>query len=120
MKTISLLTTFLIFISIVNAQTIKPEETKDYVDKEMIVCGKVYGVFQALQSNGQLTFLNFGAKYPNSLFTALVWGNTRTEFTFPLEDLNEKEVCVKGVIKLDRKQKPQIIVLKPDQIEIQK
>ncbi len=117
MNKLKLITAFLLLFSIAKAQTIKPEEAKDYIGKEVKVCGKVYGVYQAKGSKGQPTYINFGAKYPDNIFSALVWIDARLNFSYQLEELNEKDVCVKGTIKLNQKQKPEIIISETGQIE---
>lgn len=115
MKT-KLITLFLLITSFCEAQSIKPEEAKDHNGEPVKVCGKVYGVFHYMKGKGQPTFINFGADYPLSPFTVVVWNSDRTNFTYQLEDLKGKEVCVTGTVKMFRG-KPEIVVKKESQLK---
>lgn len=63
-------------------------------------------------------FMNFEKKYPNHIFTAVVFKSDWHKF----QNLNQykgKYVKVKGVIKM-YKGKPEIILKSPEQIEVEK
>jgi hypothetical protein len=57
------------------SQTINASQAKEYIGKNVTVCDQVAGVKHATTVNREPTFLDFGAKYPNEVFTALVWGD---------------------------------------------
>lgn len=115
-------TLFLFFVSGVQAQKIKSDETKNFIGKNVTVCDKVFGVYQYLEGKGQPTFINLGAKHPQSKFIGLVWDIDREKFPYQLEILENKNVCITGVVKLAKlkRSKPEIIITSPSQIQIQK
>jgi hypothetical protein len=66
----------------------------------------------------QPTFLNLGRPYPDQLFTAVVWDDDRPRFgRAPEERFRDRRVCVTGTIR-SHQAMPQIIVRRPEQIEI--
>ena len=69
MKVTLIAASLLLAVSATQAQTIKPEQAKDHIGDSVKVCGKVFQVYQAKNSNGQPTYINFGAPYPQSVFT---------------------------------------------------
>jgi hypothetical protein len=71
----------------------------------------------ATNGNRKPTFLDFGAKYPNETFTALVWEDDLSKFSYSLKSLEGKNICVTGVITFYNS-KPEIIVHEPKQIKI--
>lgn len=82
------------------------------------VCGEVASTRYAPSANGEPTFLNLGRAYPNQLFTALVWGEDRPKFDEPPEErFRDRRICVTGKI-MEYRGTPQIVVRRPDQIEI--
>lgn len=111
-----LLIALLFSVSSSQAQKITPEEAKNHIGDSLTVCGKVFGVYQSKNSKGQPTYINFGAKYPKHVFTALVWGTDRKKISLPLEELVNKEICVCGRITLN-KEKPEVIIKEAFQIQ---
>ena len=93
-------------------------QAKDFVGKETCVCGQV--VSAKLNDNGKSnpTYINLDKKYPDQVFTIVIFGKDRTNFSYkPEEFLFKKEICIKG--KIDTyKNSPQIIATKESQIEI--
>jgi hypothetical protein len=82
------------------------------------VCGKVASTRYADRANGQPTFLNLDRAYPNQVFTALIWSEDRARFKEPPErHYRGRRICVTGKIGSYRGG-PQIVVQRPDQIEI--
>lgn len=55
-------------------------EAKDHKGEKITVCDKVFGTRFLEKSNGQPTFLNMGATYPNSPFTVVIFGTERSNF----------------------------------------
>lgn len=93
-------------------------EAARHVGERGTVCGEVASTRYAPSANGEPTFLNLDRPYPNQVFTALVWGDDRPRFDRPPEEhFRDRRICVTGKIGsyLDV---PQIIVRRPDQIEI--
>ena len=60
-----------------------------------------------------------GDKYPNNAFTIIVFKDNVSKFSYQLETLEGKEVCVSGMIK-DFKGKPDIVVDSEKQIVVKK
>ena len=110
----SIVLAFLISLVVAHAhaQTIACDSAKNYVGKNVTVCGKITS---AHTSKEGIMFLNFGDKYPNQTFTVYIPasktdGNTEANFT-------DKTVCVTGTIKL-YKDKPEIQVSDLKQIDL--
>lgn len=109
---------FLNFIT-AHAQTkINLEDIKQHIGDSVTVCGKVADLRYFESSKNQPTFLNIGAKYPNHQLTLVIWGEARKLFTGKVEDLLNTNICITGRLIL-YKEKPEIIIEKPEQIIIQ-
>ena len=103
----------------VQAQTnIKLEEVSKHIGDSVTVCGKVSDMRYFEKSNKQPTFLNIGDQYPNQQLTVVIWGETRKLFAGKVEDMKGKNICITGRIILF-KEKPEIIIEKPEQIIVQ-
>ena len=87
----------------VSAQStmIPPELAARQVGKEGMVCGKVEKARFAEGSEGSPTFLYMGGAFPRHTFSARIAGANRGKFSFPLESLEGKTVCVIGRIERD-------------------
>ncbi len=97
---------------------INTTQVKDYVGKETCVCGKV--VSTKFNENGKTnpTYINLDKKYPEHVFTLMIFGQDRQNFSYkPEEFLQGKTICVKGRIG-EYKGSPQIIATKEKQIEV--
>lgn len=93
-------------------------EAGRHVGERGTVCGEVVSTRYAPSTNGEPTFLNLERPYPNQIFTALIWGDDRPRFDRPPEEhFRDRRICVTGTIGSYRGV-PQIIVRRPDQIEI--
>ena len=62
------------------------------------------------------TFINFGGRYPNHVFYAVIFRKSQDQFS-GIHALEGKAVAVSGTIEF-YKGKPQIILHSPDQIEL--
>lgn len=122
MKSVFVFTVFL-FIGIVthaqtNPTTVKPEDAQKYIGQTVTVCGKIFTARFLEQANKQPTLLNMGAAFPNQPFTVVIFGESRSNFTYkPEEFLNGKDICVTGVIQ-EYKGKPQMILTKEAEIKV--
>jgi len=95
-------------------------QAKDFVGKDACVCGKV--VSTKFNENGKTnpTYINLDKKYPDQVFTLMIFGQDRQNFSYkPEEFLQGKTICIKGKIT-EYKGSPQIIANKEKQIEILK
>ena len=98
--------------------SIAPADAGNFVGQHAQVCGTVASAKFASGSRNQPTFLNLDKAYPNHIFTAVIWGNNRSRFQEPPEELEGQRICVSGRIELYRG-RPQIIVSSPSQIAAQ-
>ena len=117
----AILVFILSFISLVNysQQKITLQEVSKHVGDTVTVCGKIFGGVFLSSAKNQPTFLNVGAAYPNQQLTVVIWNNARKLFNYkPEEKLKGKTMCITGKIELF-KNKPQITVIKPDQLQEQ-
>src|SRR2546423_11946745 len=113
---ISFILCFVFFLS--KAQTsIAPEDAKNYIGKTVTVCGKVKSTYQP-NTKSHPTFIDFGNKYPNAVFSIVIWESDLSKFSYkPKKKLKRKHLCVTGVVKM-YKDKPEIVVSDPSQIKI--
>ena len=119
MKPLIILFFGLFFGAKANAQTpVKLEDVSKHVGDSVTVCGKVADMRYFENSKNKPTLLNIGAKHPDAPLTVVIWENGRALFTSKIEDLLNKEICITGRIIL-YKEKPEIIVEKPEQIVVQ-
>jgi len=89
-----------------------PEEAAKHVGETASVEGVVVNVGHGKTGN---VYLNFGAAYPNEVFTAVI--KSESTAVFPeAEGLMGKTVTVTGVITL-YKDKPQIVLEKRGQLQ---
>ena len=103
----------LLAISLAIAEPITPQKASDHIGSPEIVEGVVS---QISTSGGGTTFINFGGRYPNHVFYAVIF--RKHAHLFPsIYDLQGKTVAISGTVEL-YKGKPQIIVTSPDQIEL--
>jgi nuclease S1 len=97
------------------AANLAPEDAQKHVGEDATVCGTVAGAKYAAQSKGGPTFIDFGKPYPDAIFTALILGTDRAKFGTPEKDIQGKQVCVTGKIRLYQG-KPEIILTDPKQL----
>jgi len=93
-------------------------QAKDFIGKETCVCGKV--VSTKFNENGKTnpTYINLDKKYPDQVFTLMIFGQDRQNFSYkPEEFLQGKTICIKGRVA-EYKGSPQIIANKEKQIEV--
>ena len=96
---------------------IKASEAKDWIDREVIVEGKIIDTYKYKETS---IFLNFCKAYPEQCFTGLIWSSDWPKFPEgPQEYYREKTVRIRGKI-IEYKGALEIILKDPDQIEIGK
>lgn len=97
---------------------INAEQAKEFIGKESCVCGKVVSTKFVENGKANPTYINLDKKYPDQVFTLMIFGQDRTNFSYePDVFLKGKTICVKGKIE-EYKGSPQIIASKEKQIEI--
>ena len=88
-------------------ETVPADKIKYYNEKYIKTCSIVTGVYTS-KGKGKPTFVNFGRSYPNQIFSAVIWGDNKKNFSYdPATKLLNKKVCIKGEVKL-YKNKPSI------------
>jgi len=97
-----------------NKKVISACEAQNFLDKEVIVEGRVADVYVSKKNN---VFLNFEKPYPNQCFTAVIFSKNLKNFKEDPKNFYLKKVRVLGKIK-EYKGKPEIILEDPNQIEI--
>ncbi|MBM2294366.1 nucleotide-binding protein [Sulfitobacter pseudonitzschiae] len=95
------------------AQIISPQEATDYIESNVTVEGVVS---QVSTSNNGTTFINFGGRFPNHVFYAVIFRKNLHQFS-NVRALEGRALAVSGKIQL-YKGKPQIILYSPTQIEM--
>jgi DNA/RNA endonuclease YhcR with UshA esterase domain len=86
----------------------------NYIGKQVTVCTKVYSV----KTLAKVSFIDVGARFPNSPLTIVIFAKDIDKFEPSLEELySGKNICVKGIVEL-YKSKPEIIVSDPGQITV--
>jgi DNA/RNA endonuclease YhcR with UshA esterase domain len=114
MKTI-LLTPFIILSATpALAETIPPSEAQAHVGQTATVEGIVSEVHHA--TSGRATFIDMGGRYPNNVFTAVIFADDAPKFP-DVDSLQGKTIDITGTIKLYNK-RPEIILNDAEQIKI--
>ena len=94
--------------------TITPAEAAKHVGELVIVQGTVDQV--SVSARSETTFLNFGGKYPNNAFVAVIFKANKERFP-NVKACEGKVVQVRGVVQLYRG-KPEIILNDPVQLRL--
>ncbi|MGV3541202.1 MAG: hypothetical protein ACO1OQ_15405 [Rufibacter sp.] len=120
MKKFLSIAAFLLVATLSYGQTrVTPEDASKHIGESVVLCGKIYGGKFMENSKTQPTLLNMGAAFPNHLVTIMVSKEVRTGFQAkPEEYLNGKNVCVTGKL-IDSKGKPEIIIAKAEDIQLE-
>lgn len=97
---------------------ISAAEAKPYIGKDACVCGKVVSTKFVENGRTNPTYINLDKKFPEQVFTLIVYGDDRSNFSYkPEEFLLDKTICVKGKVA-EFKGIPQIVANKEKQVEI--
>jgi DNA/RNA endonuclease YhcR with UshA esterase domain len=95
---------------------VPPQEARNHVGEYVTVTGVVSGVGHSSRSN--TTFINFGGRFPNHQFTAVIFRSAAASFE-DVDGLDGKTVSVTGKVKMYRG-KPEIVLNNPSQIKVQR
>lgn len=95
------------------ATTISDSEVTSHVGKPVTVEGIVSGTHV---TRGGTEFLDFGPRYPNENFTAVIFGSSSTAFG-DISGYYGKRVSVTGTIQLFRG-RPEIVLRNPVQLKV--
>lgn len=96
-----------------HAETITPKEAAYYVGSTVTVEGVVS---QVSTSSGGTTFINFGGRYPNHKFYAVIFRSDAGQFS-GVRALEGHSVAISGTVEM-YKGKPQIVLKSPGQIAV--
>jgi hypothetical protein len=102
-------------------KSLGPKEAAQHVGETITVCGVVSSARYLAESTGRAnsrkpTFLNFGGKFPNHDFTAVIFDDNREKFGEPEKSCLNKSVCVSGKVQTFR-EKPEMILTEPGQLK---
>jgi hypothetical protein len=97
------------------AAVIPDNEAKEHIGEYATVEGVVVKVFTSTKGN---TFLNFGAAYPNQIFTGWIPPGSPVNKSAILSGIAGKKVKITGRIEL-YKGKPEIRINAAEQLEIE-
>jgi hypothetical protein len=104
----------LITVPVLAAEMIKPEEAPAHVGQKVTVEGIISDVHHA--KSGRATFLNMGGRYPNNVFTGVIFADDASKFP-NVDLLIGKTVGISGSIQ-DYHGRPEIILNDAGQIKI--
>ena len=93
-------------------KTYSASEASKHVGETATVTDRVAGVFESQKGN---IFLNFGARYPNQLFTAFIPKDSADQFP-NAKELDGRTVSIMGKIVL-YKGKPEIVLDHPSMLK---
>lgn len=101
----------------VQAQTIPADSMQNYTGKVVTVCEKI--VDTHITKESRVIYLNFGHPYPAQSFTGVIFASDAANFPYdPAVYLKGKNVCITGTVKI-YKDRPEIILNRPEQLKIQ-
>jgi TonB family protein len=103
-----------------NAQTtIELKDIANHIGDSVKVKGKIFGVRYLESAKNTPTFINVGGAYPNPLLTVVIWGEVRNKLGYTPEDKKYSGgmAVVTGKVEL-YKDKPQIVINDPQQLQI--
>jgi hypothetical protein len=103
-----------------SANNISPEDAKNHIGQQANICGTVVNTRYAARIKGQPAFLYLNKRYPQHIFTVLIWGFDRSKFhKSPETFYKNKKICVSGKIE-QSKRIPEIVARVPSQIQEEK
>ena len=94
--------------------TVSPSEAATHIGQEVVVEGVVSDV--GYSADSQTTFLNMGGKYPNHVFTAVIFKSAKPLFP-EARSWEGKKVRISGVVKESRG-KPEIVLERAEQVTV--
>jgi DNA/RNA endonuclease YhcR with UshA esterase domain len=96
----------------VYAETVSPQDASQYAGSSTTV----EGVVSQVSRSGGTTFINFGGRYPNHVFYAVILRSNSGSFS-NTQSLEGRQVAISGQIEF-YKGKPQIVLRSPEQIQL--
>lgn len=98
--------------------TIGPDNAEGFIGKDATVCGKAESARYNENSDGQPTFIHFGAPFPRHKFAVRIDGTNRASFTPAPEELVGKMVCFAGRIGRAAGNRPEMKIDSPAVMQV--
>ena len=93
-------------------------QAKYFIGDECTVCGKVVATKYNQNGKSNPTYINLDKKFPEQVFTVVIFGKDRVNFTYqPEEFLNNKTICIKGKVG-EFRGTPQMVISEQEAIQI--
>ena len=93
-------------------------QVKYFFGETATVCGQVVATKYKINGKSDPTYINLDKKWPETVFTLMVFGKDRINFSYkPEEFLTDKKICVTGKVG-EFNGTPQIIATDETQIQI--
>ncbi len=93
-------------------------QVKYFFGETATVCGQVVATKYKINGKSDPTYINLDKKWPETVFTLMVFGKDRINFSYkPEEFLTDKKICVTGKVG-EFNRTPQIIATDETQIQI--
>lgn len=97
---------------------IRADKAKNYIGNRCTVCGTVVSTRFNASSKSQSTYINLDYIFPNQVFTVVIYGQDRVNFSYlPEVFLKGKQICVRGEVD-QFNGTPQIVVKNEKKIRI--
>ena len=105
-------------LNVFSQTLIKAEEVGKHVGDSVVVEARVFSTRYFESAKNTPTLLNIGAAFPNQLFTVVIYGEDRKNFsTAPEEYFKNQTVKIRGKVELYR-DRPQIVVKNSEGIQV--
>lgn len=99
-------------------ENVPAKQASYFIGADCNICGEAVATRYNVKTKSAITYINFDQHYPNSPFTAVIFGKDRINFTYdPEVYLKGKMICVRGKVQLYRG-KPQIVATHEKQFTI--
>jgi hypothetical protein len=86
---------------------IRCTEALKHIGEVRTICGPLTQASYRQDVRGQPTFLNCGGRYPNHVFTWLIWGEEKNTYG-NVESLQGSCICARGLVQ-EYRGKPEIV-----------
>jgi hypothetical protein len=120
MKKLFVIFALLSLVSVARAQTedmVRANQAVEHAGEYAMVCGVIASTKYLQNSRGAPTYLNFDKPWPDSEFSAVIFGKNRKNFDPAPETLTGYKACVYGKIRV-YKGKPQMELVKSMQLSV--
>jgi len=96
---------------------VRANQAIEHAGEYAMVCGVIASAKYLQNSRGAPTYLNFDKPYPDSEFSAVIFGKNRKNFDPAPETLTGYKACVYGKVRV-YKGKPQMELVKSMQLSV--